>query len=103
VFCDVYQLRSETGKLDREAALATRREASLELGMPRSGAPESIAWLRDERGVAIDQLACASVRFIRGGGLMIRGFETIIHPGPTRMFTQAWWCVPKAAARPTSS
>jgi hypothetical protein len=100
VFCDVYQLRSEAGKLPREAALATRREAWLELGRPRSGAPESIASLRDARGVELDNLSCASVRFIRGGGLMIRGFQTIIYPGPTRFFNQAWWCVPKGTPAP---
>jgi hypothetical protein len=102
VFCDVYQLRSEAGRLARKAALTTRREAWLELGRPKSGAPETIAWLRDERGVAIDQLSCASVRFIRGGGIMIRGFQTITIPGPTHFFDQSWWCVPKPAV-PTSS
>jgi hypothetical protein len=98
VFCDVYQLRSEAGKLARDAALSTRREVWLEFGRPKSGAPESIASLLDTRGVEIDRLSCASVRFIRGGGLMIRGFETIIFPGPTRFFNQAWWCVPKGTS-----
>jgi hypothetical protein len=94
VFCEIYQLRSEAGRLGREAARATRRDARLELGRPKSGAPESIASLHDVQGVEIDRLSCASVRFIRGGGLMIRGFQTIIYPGPTRFFNQAWWCVP---------
>jgi hypothetical protein len=94
VLCDVYQLRSETGKLNREAVLASRRQASVEFGRSKSGAPVFLAWLRNDKGVAIDQLDSASIRFIRGDGVMIQGFQTIIYPGPTRFFTQSWWCVP---------
>jgi hypothetical protein len=98
VFCRIYRLYSEAGKLDREAAQSTGREAWLELTRARSGAPEWYARIYEKQnGRELNDLSNARVRFIRDGGLMITGFETIIDTGSTRSISQAWWCVPLSA------
>jgi hypothetical protein len=98
VLCQVYQLRSENGKLTREQVRATLRIATLRYArFSKIGAPEEFASIHDGNGVELDRITCATIRFIRDGGIMIRGFEIVEYPGPRRMFTQAWWCVPQPA------
>ena len=98
MWCKIYQLCDEHGRLDREAARATGREAWLEYGKNKIGTPGEKAWARDARGVEIEMLKCARVRFVRGGGVMIDGLQIIEWPGPRRSFDQRWWCVPIGGA-----
>jgi hypothetical protein len=95
VFCRVYKLRSEWGKLPRDVARAQSLDAWLRFDRTASGAPTEYAWLSHSRdGDAFDELSCAHVRFIRSGGIMIWGFERPRANAAADSFRQAWWCVP---------
>jgi hypothetical protein len=48
----------------------------------------------DRDGGTTEELSCARVRFIRGGGIMISGYETPKTIPAGESFMQSWWCVP---------
>jgi hypothetical protein len=101
VFCQVYRLRCEAGKLPRDDVRQTLRRGWLEYVRSPIGAPTwSAQLLTKPGGQQVAELTVAHVRFIRQGGIMIRGFEAVPDPNMTRSIMQSWWCVPTP---PTSS